>query len=356
MLWNSVPKIVGHILRLMLLTSLLLVTANCRRILIYVTPEEPQQGELVWISVDNEERDQVDHVDITFADRTGHASGVPAYFSIDTCKDAGSYLTTLDIHVVTTYVDGATGTQTLEVDLTRGHVSREDDDQNYALYITQGLDEDHREDAVDMANAFMDEFDSYSRSQYSWAEPSLYTVLSDSYANSADLIISIGHGSAHVFGTGAGDVDLSETGYGNFRSCGGHGDAEYLVFAACSVLSMADSDGHAWRYFWRNSWSTRSELRPFTGLHMVMGFRTDFSTRWRDGDHLFEEFAANLDSDDRVIDAWQQAVGDELDFDDGDNRGAVFYLPEYVDDTIHSAKDDYIYGHSKYSISADYWE
>jgi hypothetical protein len=356
MIWKSLSRVGGHTCRLILLASLLLVSANCRRTIIYITPEEPQQGELIWISVDNEERGEVDHVEVTFAGRTGRSSAVPAYFSIDTCKDTEPYLTSLEIRAVTTYVDGATGTQTLQVDLTRGLASREDDDQNYAVYVTQGLDESHRDDALDMANAFMDEFDSYSRSQFLWAEPSLYTSHCDRYANSADLIISIGHGSAHVFGTGDGNVDLSETGYGNFRPCGGHGDAEYLVFAACSVLSMADSDGHAWHYFWKNQRSTKSELRPFSGLHMVMGFRTNFATSGRDGDHLFEEFAANLDSGDRVVDAWQEAVGDELDFDDGDNRGAVFYLSEYVDDTIHSAKDDYIYGNSKYSLSMDYWD
>jgi len=103
MLWKLLTEIGGHSFRLLLLTGLLLVSANCRRTIIYITPEKPQQGDLVWISVDNEERDQVDHVEVTFAGRTGRSSAVPAYFSIDTCKDTEPYLTSLEIRAVTTY-------------------------------------------------------------------------------------------------------------------------------------------------------------------------------------------------------------------------------------------------------------
>ncbi|HBD09466.1 MAG TPA: hypothetical protein DCZ69_14520 [Syntrophobacteraceae bacterium] len=265
-------------------------------------------------------------------------------------------MTSLDIRVVTTYVDGATATLTRNLDLTRGLNSLENSDHKYSIYVAQGLDEDHEDDAFDMANAFMDEFDSYSRLHYYYAEPRMYTSECRYYANGADLVISLGHGEHHLFNTGVGDVDLSETGYGNFRYCGGHGDAEYLVFAACQVLSFDDSDGHDWRYFWRNYNSTKSDVRPFSGLHMVMGFHSNWYTEGRDGDHLFEEFAASLDSGDRVIDAWLEAVGDELDFDDGNNRGVVYYLNEYEDDTITSAKDDYIYGNSRYDFTVEYYE
>ena len=71
---------------------------------------------------------------------------------------------------------------------------------------------------------------------------------------------------------------------------------------------------------------------------------------------MFEEFAANLDSGDSLVDAWQEAVGDELSFIGGVNRGAVFYLPIYEDDTIHSNTDDHIYGNPLYRLRADYWE
>jgi hypothetical protein len=346
--------------RLMWSASLLLALAGCRQTLIYVTPEQPQQGELIYIGVDNEERDQVRRVEVTFAGRTGSSSTVPAYFTGNTCRDTEPYMTSLEIRVVTTYVDGSTGTQTRVVDLTRGLDSREDADRTYDIYITQDSDEDYRDEALGIAGTFMDEFDSYSNAQYVWADPSLYTTACGSYANSADLVISVGHGSPHRFDTGVGQVDLSETGYGNFRPCGAHGDAEYLVFASCQVLSRADIDGQHWRYFWQNYRSTRTELRPFAGLHMVMGFTSNWSTRvyrtHTDGEDMFEDFAANLDSGDRVIDAWLDAVADELDFDDGYNRGAVFYLPEYEDDTIRSAKDDYIYGNPSYSLYAEYFE
>ena len=69
--------------------------------------------------------------------------------------------------------------------------------------------------------------------------------------------------------------------------------------------------------------------------------------------------ANNLDSGMRVIDAWQEAVGDEMDFGGGNNRGAVMFLAEYTHDTITTSKNDYIYGNSKYNSvnwTIDFWE
>ncbi|HAA03475.1 MAG TPA: hypothetical protein DCE18_08905, partial [Syntrophobacteraceae bacterium] len=94
--------------RLVLLTLLLLVLANCRRTTITTNPEQPQQGDPVWITVDNDERAEVRRVEITYGGLAGSSTTVPATFFIRTCKDTEPYMTSLDIRVVTTYVDGAT--------------------------------------------------------------------------------------------------------------------------------------------------------------------------------------------------------------------------------------------------------
>lgn len=341
----------------------LLILTDCRKTLIYITPEQPRQGDEVWIGVDNEEREDVDSVYVTFSDREGWGDAVPAYFVANTCKDTGPYLSELDIHAVTTYVDGATGNESRQIDLTQSIATNEDDDLHYVMYVTQDSDETYRETLTDMANAFMEEFDAYSNDQYFWAEPRFYTTGSSTYANSADLSISLGHGLPHLFytdhGSSDGEVDVSNTSFGSFHPCGGNGDAEYLVFFSCETLSLGDQDGHDWGYFWKNREATKSELRPFSGLHIVMGFRSLTQLRWFfgwDGEDMLEEFAANLDSGDRVVDAWQEAVGDELSFASGYNRGAVIYIPTYEDDTIFSVGDDYIYGNSHYDLYADYWE
>jgi len=350
---------VARKLWLTLLLALIAMLAGCRDTRIHVSPEQPQQGDMLWIVVDNEENDEVDYVTVTYADQTKIGYGMPAYFTLDTCKDTQPYLTRLEIDAVTTYVDGATGSEDREVDLTRGAASTEDEDLDYAVYLAGTSHDDLRDDSIDMAEAFMDEFDAYSNSQYLTAEPRFFTRQSDTYANSADLVIAWGHGNHHTINPAGETIDLSTTGYGNFRPCGGSGDAEYMVFFSCLTLSLRDDDGNGWRYYWVNRIATQSDLRPFSGLHMALGFRSEVRTRWifgTDGADLFEEFAANLDSGDRVVDAWQEAVGDELSFLFGDNRGTVMYLQVYEDDTIFSVTDDYILGNIDYHLVADYWE
>jgi hypothetical protein len=225
--------------------------------------------------------------------------------------------------------------------------------------VTQDSDDHFRGRCVDTAEAFLDEFDSLSLYQYLWAEPAYYGELSAATTNQVDLAISFGHGSHHHFDTGAGNVILSGTAFGNFRPCGGHGDLEYLAFFSCSTLSLDDSGGDPWRFFWANGESTASMLRPFTGLHMVLGFRTVVESVCFftcSDEEMVEAFAANLDAGDRVIDAWQEAVGDEMGTSRGFNRGAVFYLQIYEGDTLDSDQDDFIYGSPHYVLVADYWD
>lgn len=344
------------VLKEVVLFIFLLFLSGCRQTLISVSPTSPKQGDRVFVTVDNKERGDVERVDLTVAGHTTSTTVVPHTVTLDTCKDTGTYMTELTATAVTTYDDGETGTITRSYDLTVGLDSIEDADNQYSVYVAHDGDDDAEDLMVDMANAFIDEFGALSLSQYLWSEARFYTNQCISYANAADLILSFGHGNHHIYNS----IDLSRTHYGNFAPCRQNGDAEYLAFASCQSLSMENSGGNPWDYFWGNTHATRLDRRPFSGLHMVMGFRTNFHVKkilwWSDGEDFLEAFAENLDSGDKVVDAWQEAVGDELDFDDGNNRGTVFYLNEYKDDVISSRKDDYIYGNTKYGIGFDYWE
>ena len=344
----------------MVIGLILFLFLGCRSTLIRVSPENPKQGDRVSVTIDNRERDEVDHVDYTVGSISGTTARLPHVVEVNTCKDTGTYMTQLTANAVTTYEDGDTGSRNETYDLTVGLQSTEDSDNQYSVYVAHDGDDDLEDLMVDMANAFRDEFDSLAESHYFWSEPRFYTNQCVSYANAADLVVSFGHGNHHRYYTGSGSVNLSNSCFGNFVPCRRNGDAEYLAFASCQTLSMSNSGGNAYRYFWRNTHATRLDDRPFSGLHMVMGFRTNFVVSsflwWSDGEDFLEEFASNLDSGDRVVDAWQEAVGDELDFDDGNNRGTVFYLRTYENDTVGTAKDDYIYGNTHYVLVADYWE
>jgi hypothetical protein len=177
------------------------------------------------------------------------------------------------------------------------------------------------------------------------------------------MTISFGHGNHHIYraGNSSSDVvDISSTAYGGMQPCYNIGDLEYLIFASCRVLSMEDSGGLDYFRFWINNYTTRLDNRPFTGLHMVCGFRTNFVvTVWfldNDGTDFLDQFAKNLNNNMTVIDSWQEAVGDELDFDKGHNRGTVFYLKQYENDKITTRRSDYIYGNTKYNFWYDTWE
>ena len=218
-----------------------------------------------------------------------------------------------------------------------------------------------------MAAWFIDEFDSYSLDHYRFSYADYYTSNAASMVNGSDLTISIGHGDRHVFTVGspvATDVDLSQTAFGGLAHCDATGDAEYLVFASCRTLSMADVEGRPFWWYWFNEQETRLDKRPFSGLHQVAGFRTSFTVRsWNwfghhsTGRNLFDEFAKNLDSGRRFKNSWLDAVGDELSFLRNKNRGAVIYHELYMHDDLASDKSDFIYGNPKYDQQwIDYWD
>lgn len=137
------------------------------------------------------------------------------------------------------------------------------------------------------------------------------------------------------------------------------GNARYWVLG--SKNEDLTSFGINFWYWWFHRENTKLDPRPFSGLHMVLGFRTNHRIVhwWLDNDSadFFEEFANNLNDGMTVINSWQEAADDELSFDDGKNRTAVIYLKEYENDTINSTQDDYIYKHPNYDQRwIDYYE
>jgi Family of unknown function (DUF6345) len=131
------------------------------------------------------------------------------------------------------------------------------------------------------------------------------------------------------------------------------------------VLAGYDDDpthfGRGYPYYWFHNNHTKLNTRPFTGLHMVLGFRTNHRVvHWaldNDSADFFEDFADNLNDGMSVRGAWLEATDDELSFADGKNRTAVFYLKKYENDTISSTQDDHIYGNPEYgNVWEEYYE
>jgi hypothetical protein len=349
-----------------LLACSLLILSGCKWVRVDVSPADPKQGEVVTFVINAGEPSDIVKVDYTIGSMTGTTTTVPHQVSINTCKTGGTYYTTIAISATATYKDGSVKTTTGSINLTVGKDSREDTDRNYVCYIADENDGTINDVRSGWANAFQDEFDAFSQTQYYWAQPAFFTTSALYYANSADMTLFLGHGNPHQYRagpTGSDWVDFSSTEFGNMAPCNATGDVEYLVSAACQLLSMDAIGGNPWRFYWKHEYSTRLQKRPFTGLHMICGFRTNhhYDYWWWFGWHssstgFFDQFAGSLDDNHTVRDSWLDAAGDELDFDDGNNRTAVFYLRAYENARINTHGDDYIYGNTNYIVDAEYWE
>lgn len=315
-------------------------------------PPDPKQGDVAsfWLSVGDQAA--LDRVEYTLGGSTGVLHALPYTITFDTCKSTGLYHKTLTLQGEAVYQDGERVPFLYVHDLTTGRHSREDTDSTYAFYVAEDDDEDLEERNIDRANAFIDEFDAYSRSQYFFAEPSFYTTNAIDYANSVDLAVSIGHGSHHTFFAGNTAVDLSGTEFGNFAPCHRTGDLEYLALVSCQTLSTNTIGNTPFSAFWLHSDATCLQPRPFTGLHMVLGFLTDVHFRhWLlddNGSDFLSAFAEKLDDGMKVRTAWLEAADDELPIDSSQNAAGVLYLEEYEHDRLSTVRDDYIHGHPKY--------
>jgi hypothetical protein len=344
--------------------SLLILFGCCRWIKMTPISESPKQGDNIEVKITVGKKSELKKVDFKINNVTGTTTTIPHTVSINTCKESGIYYTTLTLWGEATYNDGEKKRFSGNYDLTVGNVTREDSDLNYNIYVAHDDDGDKEDLRIGMANAFMDEFNYYSESQYYWAEPRFYTTQCINFANNADMTISFGHGSHHQYKAGKNSsdwVNIANTSYGNCAQCFNTGDLEYLVFGSCQTLSMDNNGGYTFWHYWFHEDNNKIDKRPFTGLHMVLGFRTNHRiVYWifdNDSEDFFEAFAENMDDGMKIIDAWQEAAGDELSFSDGKNRTAVIYLLVYENANIFYNQHDYIYDNSKYYQQyIDYWE
>lgn len=318
---------------------------KCRWISMTVNPYPPKQGDIVKIRIRVGKSNDLEKVNYKINELEGTITSVPHIVSINTCKETGKYLTSLSVWGEAIYKDSAIKTVDTVYDLTIGQVSRKDNDLHYSTYVAH--DKDLENLLIEIANKFQDEFDWYSQSQYYWSEPRFLTTDCQNFANSVDMAIFIGHGVHHQYNW----VDISKTAYGSCAQCYSTGNLKYLVFISCLTLSAVDYNGKSYRHYWFHEENTKLERRPFTGLHMVLGFHTDHVIKdglQSDSADFSYRFAFFLDAGFTVIAAWHYAALCQLNFDNGANRTAVFYLKQYEYDTISSNKDDYIYGNVNY--------
>ena len=347
------PEAIG----VLLLILLMIAMSGCasRKLTMAVSPYPPKQGDLVDVTIDATDADHLVRVDYTIGSTSGTVTTVPTVIAVDTCKSAASYPLTLPLSGQAVYDDGEVKNLNNPLDLTVGWNGREDNTRTFDVYVAHNGGQ-HGDVELDMAAKFKSRFDAYTLANYYWAEERFYTP-PDSYlfANGHDLTLSFGHGRHHEYCYYHGDgVDLSQTAYGNFTPCGLSGDAEYLAFAACNVLNMDDVGQSTFWDFWFHTESTKHQHRPFTGLHQVLGFRTNFQVTayhwgyWRtaDGKAFVRQFANKMDQGWHVRDAWIDAAADELRQRKGKNMAAVLYHSEFGDDTVFDDKDDYIYPHA----------
>lgn len=228
--------------------------------------------------------------------------------------------------------------------------SNEDSDNQFAGYVS---DEEDR--FVGYVWGFVDEFqNTWQKAQYYWGACRMLGSQHLSYADSVDLVYTAGHGNASliVLKGSEGGCDLSRMAWGSYSSPDRRGDLEYIVFHSCSVLKM-DSN---WRGRWRHYSSTKNEKRPFSGLHIAMGFRTTHYNGLGAGRKAADLFAENLEDGLSVRKAWYNAARDARWLAGWkDNKPAIFYIRPHKDEKIsqHNSKD-YHYGDPEYLLDAYY--
>ncbi|MDY6973681.1 MAG: DUF6345 domain-containing protein, partial [Thermodesulfobacteriota bacterium] len=193
-----------------------------------------------------------------------------------------------------------------------------------------GYVSDEEDRFLDNVWSFVDYMDGhYTRKNYRWARHRHFTTSSQSYVDVEDISYFSGHGNHHHIWPSSSEssLDLSDgsSTWGS-SSIYGTGDSEYVVFQSCSVLSLSDYDSHNWSYFWK---STASRDRPFSGLHMVMGYKSDSGS----DDDVGEDFGRYLKRGWEVRESWLEAIMDNgrmgyLVDEDGNREWT--YLPGYA--------------------------
>jgi len=225
----------------------------------------------------------------------------------------------------------------------------EDSDHQFVGYVSNEEDR-----FVDYVWGFLDEYkNTWTNTQYYWGECRFLGTDRLSFVDSADLAYIAGHGNASyiVMSEGQG-CSLSDKAWGRYASADQNGDLEYIVFHSCKVLQM-DSN-------WRSRWRAYSagQKRPFSGLHVAMGFRTNHYNGAGAGWWAADEFAENLEDGYSVRYAWYEAAEDArwLAGWKG-NKPAIFYIRPHKDEKASQHNStDYKFGDSNYLLDAYYME
>jgi hypothetical protein len=230
-------------------------------------------------------------------------------------------------------------------------VLSEDTDHQYVGYVSN---EESR--FVGYVWGFLAELGGWGgwvRTQYYWGQARFLTRDHLYFADSADICYIAGHGNASYIVMSAGQgVWLPNTALGSYSTSDRRGDLEYIVFHSCKVTRM-DS---GWRSRWRHYYSTRTQKRPFSGLHMAMGFRTNHYNGSGAGRWAADEFAENLKDGYTVRYSWYEAAEDARWLAWWrDNKPSIFCIrPHWYERIWHHNNRDYKYGQSGYLLDAYY--
>ena len=151
------------------------------------------------------------------------------------------------------------------------------------------------------------------------------------FADNASITYITGHGAvAEIQVSDGGMCNLRNCSWGSWSSHSRRGDLDYMFLHCCQALSLGTH--------WRNRWQcTPQRMRPFAGLHIACGFRSNFTftTSWDLGD----EVAQNLEDGYPVRGSWLEAVEDHNYYLIGiNNIPCVMFVRPYKYDDIYDYK------------------
>jgi hypothetical protein len=222
----------------------------------------------------------------------------------------------------------------------------EDVNDQFASYVSS---EETRFE--DYTRAFIDQFSNkWSMTEWLWGQCRFLGADHMTFADKNDLVYMAGHGAPSSFWLQAGEeCILSDKKWGSWSESGRTADLEYIVFHSCQVLSLTGD----WRSRWKQSSNTDS--KPFSGLHVAMGYRTNHYNHTNYGPSAADDFAANLEAGYSVRYSWYKAAIDNRDGGTTENCPSIFYVRPHLSETIDQHNSvDYRFEDPSYKIDAMY--